>query len=62
MPSNHGALPLFKRPVFLKFQSTPPLFHSYFDVKFFGFAVWGENPANVSRFVAEIRPSYRKPS
>ena len=59
MPSNHGALPLFKRPVFLGFQSvfTPPLFQSYFDVKVFGFVVWGENLANVSQFVAEIRPS-----
>ena len=58
MPSNHGALPLFKRPVFLGFQSvfTPPLFQSYFDVKVFGFVVWGEKLANVSRFVAEIRP------
>ena len=44
--------------LFLKFQSvfTPPLFQSYFDVKFFGFVVWGENLTNVSRFVAEIRP------
>ena len=64
MPSNHGALPLFKRPVFLKFQRvfTPPLFQSYFDVKFFGFVVWGENLANVSQFVAEIRPLQREPS
>ena len=36
---------------------TAPLFQSYFDVKFFGFVVWGENLANVSQFVAEIRPS-----
>ena len=45
----------FKRPVFLKFQSvfTPPLFHSYFDVKFFGFVVWGENLANASWFGAK---------
>jgi hypothetical protein len=59
MPSNHGALPLFERRVFLGFQSVfiPPLFQSYFDAKFFGFVVWGENLANVSQFVAEIRPS-----
>jgi hypothetical protein len=58
MPSNHGALPLFKRPVFVGFQSvfTPPLFQGYFDVRFFGFVVWGEKLANVSQFVAEIRP------
>ena len=56
MPSNHGALPLFKCPVFPGFQSvfTPPLFQSYFDVKVFGFVVWGQKLANVSRFVAEI--------
>jgi len=34
---------------------SPPLFQGYFDAKLFGFAVWGENLANVSQFVAEIR-------
>jgi len=33
---------------------TAPLFQGYFDTRFFGFAVWGENLANVSQFVAEI--------
>ena len=39
-----------------------PLFQSYFDVKLFGFVVWGENLASVSQFVAEIRPLQREPS
>ena len=58
MPSNHDAVPLFERPVFLGFQRVfiPPLFQSNFDAKPFGFVVWGENLANVSQFVAEIRP------
>src|SRR5271166_3038118 len=61
-------LPLFKCPVFLGFRSncfvapanrlltsiSPPLFQSYFAVRLFGFAVWDENVANVSQFVAEI--------
>ena len=58
MPSNHGAVPLFERPVLLGSQSVfiPPLFQSYFDAKFFGFVVWGESVVNVSQFVAKIRP------
>ena len=56
MPSNHDPLPLFERPVFVGFQSvfTAPLFQGYFDARFFGFVVWGENLASVSQFVAEI--------
>jgi len=34
---------------------TPPLLQSYFAARLFGFAVWGENLAHVSQFVAEIR-------
>jgi hypothetical protein len=58
MPSNHGAVPLFERPVLLGLQSvfTPLLFQSYFDAKFFGFVLWGESVVNVSQFVAKIRP------
>jgi hypothetical protein len=36
-------------------NATPALFQSYCAEKHFGFAVWGENPASVSQFVAEIR-------
>src|SRR5262245_61563453 len=51
--------PYSNRSAFLGFQSvfTPPLFRSYFAERLFGFAVWGENLADVSQFVAEIRPS-----
>src|SRR4051794_17484642 len=46
MPSNHGAVPLFERPVLLGSQSVfiPPLFQSYFDASFlaswFGAKAW----------------------
>jgi hypothetical protein len=39
---------------------TPPLFQGDFAAGLFGFAVWGEKLASVSRFVAEIRPGQRQ--
>jgi hypothetical protein len=33
---------------------TAPLFQGYFDARFFGFVVWGENLASVSQFMAEV--------
>jgi hypothetical protein len=61
MPSSHDPLPLFERPVFPSSRErfTAPLFQGDFAGRLFGFAVWGENLAGVSRFVAEIGPRLR---
>jgi hypothetical protein len=48
-------LPLGGDATALLINITPPQFQSYFAAKHFGFAACGENPANVSQFVARMR-------
>jgi len=54
---SHVQTPNFLSPVMSAehVNITPPLFHIYFAANHFGFATCGENPANVSQFVAGIR-------